>query len=265
MLSLTREDKKIIEAVRAGGEILKQYYDKNLHVYEKTCPADFYTKADIESEEIIIETLGKHFKRFSVHAEESGRTEDESDYTFIIDPLDGTNNFFLGIPYFSVAVGLKKDKEMAFSVIYNPVVDQMYLAKKGKGAFHNNKKLSVNRHHDMDDTTVVYISGYSNVTKLRPELIKKLNRKRVKRILDNWCPTLDYCLLASGKVECLINNDDDIQESSIGRLLIQEAGGLIVDFHGQDKVKPNYKKFIAANNHETIDQIMPLIKSSVRY
>lgn len=265
MLDLTREENKMIEAVQAGGKILRHYYSKHLHIYEKTCPADFYTKADIESEEMIMHVLEKSFKRFSVYAEESGRTNDSSDYTFIIDPLDGTNNFVLGIPYFSVAIGLKKKNEIVFSVIYNPIVNQLYLAKKGKGAYKDGKKLAVNKNYDLTDATIVYISGYSNITKLRPDLIKKLNRKKVKRILDNWCPTLDYCLLASGKVECLVNNDDDLQESSIGRLMIKEAGGTIVDFHGQPKVKPNYKKFLAANSRKTINQIMPLIKSSIKY
>lgn len=263
MLKLNQDEKRIITAVKEGGKVLKHYFDKHLHTYKKTCPADFYTRADIEAEEKIIGILEKHFKRFNISAEESGYATNGSEYTFVIDPLDGTNNFSLGIPYFSVAVGLKKGSDVIFSVIYNPMVDHLYYAKKGKGAYKNGKKISINKNSNLTDATIVYISGYSNITKLRPALIKKFNRKKVKRIMDNWCPTLDYCLLASGKVECVVNNDDDLQESSIGRLIIREAGGILADFHGQPKVKGNYKKFVAANNRRIMNQIMPMLKQTV--
>jgi myo-inositol-1(or 4)-monophosphatase len=258
---LNKDERKIVAAVIAGGKVVAHYYNHHLRTYQKTGPADVYTKADIEAEETIIKLLGKHFAHFNVRAEESGYAAAESEYTFNIDPLDGTDNFVLGIPYFSTAVGLLKGKETIFSVIYQPLTNELYYAKKNQGAFKNDQKIFISHNRDITKSTLAYISGYSQATKLRPELMKKLHRQKIVRILDNWCPTLDYCLLAEGRIDCLINNDDDLQESSIGRLLIKEAGGVMVDFNGHYRVKQRSKKFVAANNKKILNQILPLVKT----
>lgn len=242
---LTKEEKIIIQAARRGGEVLKQYFGQELATYRKTVRADFYTEADTEAEKIVIKAL-EDLKDCNIQAEESGFLDHGGTRTIVIDPLDGTNNFALGLAYFSVGIALEVGGETVFTAIYHPVLDDLYYAKKGYGAFKNDQSVMVRRQKDIKELTLAYTCGYSNVRDLRTPLQKELYQLDMKRFLDNWCPTLDYCLLASGRIDGVIANDDDTGESAIGMLMIKEAGGYILDFEGQNCQATNAPHFIAA-------------------
>ena len=92
----------LIEAAHAGGEILKKYFGQTLNLIEKSTASDFKTEADIGSERAILTILRNKFPKYNIHSEEEGKFDNGSEYTIIVDPLDGTNNFVLGIPNFSL-------------------------------------------------------------------------------------------------------------------------------------------------------------------
>src|SRR3989339_430523 len=177
-----------------------------------------------------LKILNKNFPKYNILAEESGSFKNGSNYTFVIDPLDGTNSFALGIPYFAVAIGLMENNEEIFSCVYNPILNETYYAKRGNGAYRNYKKIIVNKKKYIDSSVVALVAGYSTMTETRKKFGKKLYDNNVSRILDNWCPTLDYCLLASGKIECVLNNDDDKHEAIIGNLIINVAQAISAAF-----------------------------------
>lgn len=256
---LNKKEEKIIEAVKTGGEIVRKNFGKNFKTYKKTIEADFFTKADLEAEEKILEIIKKNFNGINILAEESGTVDNGSEYTFVLDPLDGTNNYVLGVPYFSVAAALMKKDETIFSCVYNPIVNDLYYAKKGKGAFKNSKRINVSKKIALNKSIIAYVTGYSNLKDLRLNKTKDFYHNNTERILDNWCPTLDYCLLASGKIECVITDDDDLHESIIGKLLIKEAGGIITDFQGKENIKDRDNKFISANNKTILKEILRII------
>lgn len=253
-------EQTIITAVRAGGQVVKRYFHHRLKIHEKTGAADFYTRADIETEKKILKILHDKFPSYNVDTEEAGRSKSGSPYSFIIDPIDGTNNFALGISYFAVAIVLLYRREPIFSVVYNPIAKDLYIAKKGMGAYHNEKKLKVSKKYDLAGSVIIYVSGYSNMRKLRPMLMDRMYENKVARVLDNWCPTLDYCLFAAGLADGVITNDDDVRESSIGWLFIKEAGGFIYNYSGQAAGKNITNKFICVNNPKMLKQILPLFK-----
>ena len=139
---------QVIEAARKGGAVVKAYFGSELEAKEKSHTSDVITRADLESEEAVLQALASAFPEANVLSEEEGFIDRHSQYTFVVDPLDGSNNFILGIPNFSVSIGLLKEDKVVFGVVHAPMLDRTYLASKDKGAFLNDKRISVNRNSD---------------------------------------------------------------------------------------------------------------------
>lgn len=242
-----KETKIIIKAVEAGGEVLRKYFGQDLKVVQKELPADVYTKADIESETAILNILKRELPAFNIFSEETGEIKKNSDYTLIIDPLDGSNNFVLGIPNFSASIALLKNDEIIASAIYDPIQKKTYHAEKGNGAYCNMKKIVVNKISEWEESTVVYITHYTVNRKPHKQIIDRIENKKIKRVLRNWSPSLDFCMLASGKIEILINNHSEIYDHIAGKLIAREAGAKITDFQGRAEINDMNSIFIATN------------------
>lgn len=248
-------------AVRAGGEILRRWFGAELELTEKSINSDFQTQADRESEAAVLAILTAAFPTYNIHAEESGIVEHDSDYTFYIDPLDGTNNFTLGIAYFSVSLALQRGTETVAAVIYNPITDQLYAAAKGKGAYLNDKRLLVNAETDPVRLTAGYVPGYIHKREFSSALVTYLHRIRnTKRYLSMWSPALDSCLLASGKIEGMIVNNPELYDVLGAKLIIREAGGIITDWKGAESEDASCQ-YIAANT----PAVGELLREAVRY
>jgi len=256
---MNRKFNHIIQAARSGGKVLLKYFGKNLRSKEKTTPSDFFTKADIESEKAILKNITRNFPAFNIFSEEEGYINKKSKCTFIIDPLDGSHNFILGIPLFSVNIALMEKDKAIFSVIYHPILNRIYYAEKNKGAFCGHKRLKVNNETNIQRSSISYTCGYTTSRKYCSNIIEKLNRKKVKRILSNWTPALDFCLLASGKIEAIINNNNDIYDYIAGKLIAHEAGALITDFKGKKEANDKNSIFIACNNKKIHQQLLKIL------
>ena len=203
---------QIIIAAKAGGKEIAKYFGEALEIEEKSMASDFRTKADTEAEKAILAVLQEAFPDFNIYSEEVGKIDKKSDYTFVIDPLDGSNNFALGIPTFCVSIGLLKGDEIIAGVIHHPILNHTYFTEKGKGAWLEGNRLGVNKKSSMASSTFAYTCGYSTSSELEESLIHKLNKKRVKRLLQSWCPTYELCLLAAGKIEGIINNENELYD-----------------------------------------------------
>ncbi|MDD5626481.1 MAG: inositol monophosphatase [Patescibacteria group bacterium] len=251
--------KKIIQAAENGGRILKKYFGKTMELQEKSTVSDFRTEADLESEAVILKILSLEFPHYNIFSEEKGIIDKKSDYTFVVDPMDGSNNFVLGIPNFSVCIALLKNNEVISAVIHSPILNQTYRAEKGKGAFLENKKLRVNQEADIKRVSVVYTCNDVNSREYADNLTRKLNAVKVKRVLTNWSPALDFCLLASGKIEAIINNDNEIYDYIAGKLIAQEAGALITDFKGRQEKNDKNSIFLASNGTKIHEQLLKIL------
>jgi len=240
--------KEIINASKAGGKELSKYFGKAIEVFNKTTIADFRTTADLASEKAILGYLQKRFPDFNYFSEEKGWIKNGSEYTFVIDPLDGTNNFSLGIPNFSVSIALQKNKKVIYGVIYNPILNEVFWAERGKGAFLNKKRINTNNSHDLKQATVSYTCGYKDSGIALEKLIRTTNKLNVKRLTTNWSPALDYCLLASGKIDSVICNGNDIYDNAAGKIIVREANGVITKFNGAKEQDELSTYFIASNN-----------------
>ncbi|MFA6098818.1 MAG: inositol monophosphatase [Patescibacteria group bacterium] len=257
---MDKDIKNITRAAQAGGRVLKKYFGRSLRLMPKSTPADFRTLADINSEKEIIRRLTRDFPKYNIFAEESGAREKGSDYTFLIDPLDGTNNFILGIPVFSVSISLIRLGEIVAAVVHNPITGQTFYAKKGRGAFLNGKKLNVKRVADIRKASIAYNSSYRLQAKMMEgRVLKNVLAKKVKRILINWSPALDFCYLAQGKIEAIINNGCEIYDYSAGKLIAREAGALVTDLRGKPEKEDLNEKFLISNGTKLHKQILELI------
>jgi myo-inositol-1(or 4)-monophosphatase len=257
---ISEKYKEIIRAAKAGGEVAKKYFGKSLKLEDKTIPADFRTKADLESEKAILKILEKEFPDYNIFSEEAGELNKNSEYTFIVDPLDGTNNFVLGIPYFSVGIGLMKGTETIFGVVYNPILDNLYFAEKERGAFLNQKKICVNNEEDIRNSSICVVVDYGDKTGLQKKLVIELNSMGVKRCLTNWSCLLDFCLLASGKIESIIFHNCPLHDFVPGKLIAKEAGAVITDFDGNKEENHKNNTFLTSNGTKIHREILEVLK-----
>lgn len=240
----------VIAAAKAGGEVLQ--------TEEKSNAGDLRTKADAEAEQVIIDELKRSFPSCNIYAEESGQIDNGSEYTFVIDPLDGTSNFVLGIPDFSISIGLLKGSKTILGVIYNPILDRLYSAQKGKGAYLNGRQGHVNQEADTSRATVSYTCGYNTSREYSDEVKGKLRDLPVKRVLDTRAPAYDYCLLASGRLEAVLSKEGDLEDSVAAKVIVTEAGGKVTGFKNEP-VHGKAADFIATNGtaiHEKLARLL---------
>lgn len=257
------EDKDLqilIKAAHAGGEQLRKYFCQALEIVEKSTVADFQTKADLESEKAILKILKLEFPDYNIMSEEEGETDKGSDYTLVIDPLDGTNNFVLGMPHFSVSIGLLHKDEAVAGVIYQPIINQTYTAIKGKGACVDGKQIKVNDVTQSKKLTIIYTCGYKIESGYFGHIMNSLCGNGCKRIINNWSAAFEYCMLASGKVESVITDDTELHDFVAGKLIALEAGAKMVDFTGKEEKIYTNTKFIASNSDEVNNHVLGIIK-----
>lgn len=251
----------VIEAARAGGNVLRQYFGTSLEIIEKSMASDMKTRADMESEQVIRGVLERYYPEVNFQLEETGVHDKGSEYTFVVDPLDGTHNFVTGIPNFTISIALLKGKEIVAGVIYVPVIDQMYWAETGGGAFHNGKAIRVGSESVMNRSTIAYTQGYAETRDFWVALQGNLYLdQKVARLLLTWAPTYDYCLLASGKIEAMINNHNELHDYAAGKLIAWEAGALLTDFTGNPQNVVVGDQFLLCNGEKMRDQIVEGIR-----
>ena len=248
----------IISAAKAGGKIIKGYFGQSLVIEEKSAAFDVRTKADIESEAAILAVLKKAFPTYNIFSEECGFINKKSEYTFHIDPLDGTNNFVSGIPNFSVSIALVKGKETIFGVIYMPILDLAYYAAKGGGAFCNEVKIRKSEETVLERSCASFMCGYHCP---RPYIIKTLGNliRRAKRVTVNWSVATDLCLVASGKIETALNKKTELWDFLAGKLIAKEAGCVVTDLTGRPEKDDFNREFLVSNNFEIHKKILPLV------
>jgi len=245
------------EAIRSAGAALMNYFGKQLERTYKTTSADFRTQADVEAEKIVISAIEESFPDYNILAEEHGEIDKGSPYTFVIDPLDGTNNFVLGIPAFVTNVALIEGRETLYGVVHHPVTGDTYHAAKGQGAFLDGVPIRVNGEEKMENVTVSYYCNYTTPKDRVVAFKTSLLKLGLQRSLDLWAPGFCFCALASGRLEAVINDGTELYDYAAGRLIAAEAGATTTDFQGDSKVEANSDLFLMSNGtsiHEFLVQ-----------
>jgi myo-inositol-1(or 4)-monophosphatase len=252
----------LIEAVQAGGAELKRFFNSNFTISHKEGVNNLVTEADHASEAAIIKVIKKNFPNHQVLAEETGEHVKDSTYKWVIDPIDGTVNFAHGIPLCCVAIAIEKDKEIVMSAVYAPILNELYFAEKGKGAWLNDKKISVS-----DETSVLrscLVTGfpytYINMPNGPLEVFERLIKKGVPvRRLGSAC--IDLCWVASGRFDGFYEHKLEPWDSAAGYLIVEEAGGRVTDHEG--KKFSIYQHRIVASNGKIHDELLGVVKNEI--
>lgn len=242
------EDAKL--AAHLAGEYLSDNFGKK-HIAQFKSESDIGLAEDIESEKIILDILKGKFPKHNFYSEEIGNIDKNSDYTWYIDPLDGTNNYFAGIPYFSVSIALMIKNEIVLGLIYNPISNQLFEAIKGGGAFLNGVQIHPSETNDFKKSVCSFIQGHSvSSTKDLGNESNKLDEKlstNFRRVIKTWAPALDWALLAFGGIDALISFESELEDMYAGLIIALESGVKVLNFHG-DEFKIGDTRIIASNN-----------------
>ncbi|MBI3963516.1 MAG: inositol monophosphatase, partial [Candidatus Kerfeldbacteria bacterium] len=212
----------------AGATIRKQFWTVS-DGRQKRDPSDLVTNADLASERIVLSALRKHFPSWSVRSEEHGWTRRDSPYLFVLDPLDGTFNFVLGVPQFSVSLALLHGDDIVSGFVYHPMLDVLYHAHRGGGAWRDHTRLHVSPERRLSHLTAAYSQGYGIAERT---YFKHLWKLRLLRLMSNWAPALDLCLVASGRVGAFVSMRNALYDYAAGKLIAAEAGAAIVQLDG---------------------------------
>ena len=146
---------KVIEVSKIAGGIIREGFGKNFSIELKGSLTNLVTEIDKKSEAAIISYINKEFPGHAILAEESGSHKSDSEYLWVIDPLDGTTNFAHGLPIFAVSIGVQKNGETICGVVYDVMNDSVFSVEKGSGAFRNDKKLKVSINDDLRKSVLV--------------------------------------------------------------------------------------------------------------
>ncbi len=234
---------------RKAGEVILDGYKNNFKIFYKTNLSNLVTEIDKKSEELIIEFVNKNFSGHSIIAEESGKSQKKSDYLWVIDPLDGTTNFAHGLPLFSVSIGVCKNNETLYGVVYDVMHNKLFAAEKGKGAFCNGEKLSVSTVKQLERSLLVTGFPYDlgrNFDIALNRFGKFLKKSQAVRRLGS--AAIDLCYVAEGIFEGFWEEQLNPWDVAAGMLIVEEAGGSISDFNG-NKIDLYAKEILATNGH----------------
>lgn len=248
------------KAAIEAGKILKANFRKikNTDIIEKS-KNDFLTFVDTQAEEKIIEIIQSEHNNHSILAEESGEINNNSDYSWIIDPLDGTKNYICGIPVFAVSIAFREYNQTICAVVLDVMQNDLYFVERGKGAYLNNIKLQVSSVDNLENSFLA--TGF-------PFKEKQFLNKYINTFKDifNECAgmrrmgaaAIDLAYVAAGHFEAYWELGLKPWDMAAGDLLVAEAGGKTTDFWNE----PNHflNSFIVASNNKIHFNLIEIIK-----
>ena len=237
-IMMKASEKAVKILIRDFGEI------ENLQVSIKG-PKDFVTNSDKKVEKILIEELLKAKKNFSVISEETGLVKNsDKDNFWIIDPIDGTNNFLHGVPHFCISVALMSNYEIISGIIIDPIKNETFYADKNNGAFYNNHRIRVSKKNKLEEC----LFGTNNSGVLK-------NTNLNTRVTGS--AALDLAYVGAGRFDGYFQNNLNLWDIAAGILIVKEAGGRIndIDFSKIENIQ------LKASSNNIYDKMLEKLKN----
>ncbi len=219
-----------VEAAHAGEEVIRHYYNSNLKVSLKQDQTPV-TVADIETEQKIKEVILGAYPEHGFYGEETGKTNLDAEYTWLIDPIDGTKSFIREYPFFSTQIALMRNNELVLGVSNGVMFNELAWASRDEGAYLNDKPIRVSDINSLQSASL----STGNITSLvgNPvawtavsQLMQSVNRTR------GYGDFYHYHLLASGKIDLVVESDVNILDIAALSVIVNEAGGVFTDLDG---------------------------------
>jgi len=231
----------IKDLAREVGKFQVESINSGFKTESKETSYNLVTDIDKESEKRIVSAILKQFPNHNIIGEEDQYPQTDSEYYWIIDPIDGTNNYFKGVPYFAVSIALAKKENdklnTQIGVVYNPYIKDLYHAILNEGSYKNDKKIQVSKQKAIKGGLFITGFYYDRGDSMEKNLdaIKRIFKKDVLGVRRFGSGALDMCLLAQGSAEGYWEHYLSIWDFAAAILILREAGGMMTDYNGKNK------------------------------
>ena len=225
-----------VMAARRGGDTLFRSLNRlDKLTIEKKGRNDFVSEADRNAENAVISVIHKHYPEQAILAEESGEQGD-SEYLWIIDPLDGTTNYLHGFPVFCVSVGVMHKRRLAHGAVYDPMRQELFTASRGQGAQLDGRKIRVSGRNSLERALIGTGFPFRDSNEaLEPYLRMLVSAiKNTEGIRRAGAAALDLCYVAAGRLDAFWETGLSIWDLAAGALIIREAGGIVSGLDGSE-------------------------------
>jgi myo-inositol-1(or 4)-monophosphatase len=248
----------LIEAVNAGAGEVVRFFNTDFKITNKEGINNPVTEADHAAEKAIIQVIKSAYPDHYILSEEAGKIVQDSSYKWIIDPIDGTINFAKGIPINCVSIGIEHNGEMLMGAVYNPHMNELFFAEKGKGATLNEKPVRVSAESDIMKSCLVtgFPYTYLDMPNGPLQVFDRFIRKGVP-VRRLGSAAIDLCWVAAGRFDGFYEHKLEAWDSSAGYIIVEEAGGKVTDLKG-NKFSP-YQHGIIATNGKIHEKLVSVI------
>ena len=213
-----------VSAAHAAGELLRSHFGSALEVNEFAAH-DIKLDLDVRSQELITELLLKRFPDHAIYGEEGIAGNQASDFQWIVDPIDGTVNYFYGIPHFCISIALRERGEIIVGVIYDPQRDELWQVERGGTPTLNGKPIRVSTREKLSDAvlSIGFAKSKATIAAGLPLLDYFVGRARKCRLMGS--AALDLAYVACGRLDAYIESSVSLWDVAAGKLLVETAGG----------------------------------------
>lgn len=257
---MTPELQAAITAARAAGGLLRERLGA-VHQVRHKGPADLVTEMDRQAEDLIASTLQKIFPAYGLVGEEGGEQFVSDNPRWLVDPLDGTTNYARGYPFFAVSIALERDGEIEVGAVYNPVLDELFVAERGGGASLNGRPIQVSPTTRLGESLLASgfpCDAWTDEADNGSEWHRFL--KRVLSLRADGAAALDMCHVAMGRIDGYWELELGPWDMAAGALIVREAGGTVTQING-DPFSPYRRSVLASNGHLHADMLAVLAKN----
>jgi myo-inositol-1(or 4)-monophosphatase len=212
------------DAARSAGELIRSHFGKPLDV-SGMYAHDIKLELDVQSQELITKALLEAFPSHAIYGEEGIAGSQESEWQWIVDPIDGTVNFFYSIPHFCISIALRHKQEIVLGVIYDPMRDELWEVERGGVPLLNGKPIQVSRRAQLSEAVVsVGMSKSPEIAQNATAILEKyVRRARKCRLMGS--AALDMAYVACGRLDAYIEQAVSLWDVAAGKLLVEAAGG----------------------------------------
>ncbi|MFP4483682.1 MAG: inositol monophosphatase family protein [Spirochaetaceae bacterium] len=244
---------EVPDLIFRAGEITRRYFRRSDLRVDYKGDAGPVTEADRETERFLTNEIGRRFPGHGIVGEEFGATE-RREWTWIIDPIDGTKAFVHGIPLYTVLIALTRGARFVAGAIRNPVTDETVIAAEGRGCFHNGRPTHVREARPLKDATIC-VTDYADLYRRDPAFAGKLLSE--VDMARTWADGYGYLLVATGTVDAALDPIMSIWDIAPLVPIIREAGGTITEWNGQLSSEPASAIVAAPELHREILALGP--------
>jgi myo-inositol-1(or 4)-monophosphatase len=250
----------LLNAVEAGAGELMRFFNQSFRVSNKQGINNLVTEADHAAEAAILDIIKKQFPDHHILSEEAGEIVQDSNYKWIVDPIDGTVNFAHSIPICCVSIAIEQNGEIIMGAVYNPNLNELFFAERRKGATLNEKRIAVSEKTNVLNACLVtgFPYTYLDAPNGPLQVFEKFIRKGVP-VRRLGSAAIDLCWVAAGRFDGFYEHKLEAWDSAAGYLIVEEAGGKVTDFKGNKF--SHYQPHVLATNGKIHEEMLAIINN----